>query len=560
MEYFLLLILLLLGIIIYGFIMRKKVYKEVDKLEKWKIDIMNRPVTDEIAKVKQLNMTGQTEAKFEDWRVNWDEVVTNQLPAVDELLFDVEEKADRYQFKKASGIIRKIQGILQEVEDKIDRILADLQELIGSEEKNKIEIEELKGLMKKNRKIMLANRHAFGSSILQLEKDLEEIINKFNEFDILTNGGNYLAARELVFLIRNDLEMLACKLEELPKLLSICQSDIPLQIQEIRKGQAEMVQSGYVIDHLEINKELDKIESEIGSYLIKLEKTEIDIVNHGIADVKDRIEHIYDCLEKEVIAKHIVMKEMPCIDPLLKELNDKVNEIKQETEIVQQSYHLKEKDLEDQHKIDKKVTQIIVKYESLLKKMNENHEPATKLRDELEEVKQNINKVKEQYVHFTDMLHTLRKDEREAKDRIMQMKKMIVDAKGMIRGNHLPGLPERVIKWFDTAEANLRAVTYKLEENPLDMEAVNHLLDEAQDAVDRVYNKTEELVEKAILVEQLIQYGNRYRSRYPILSAKLSEAEQVFRMYDYDLALEQAATAIEEIEPGALKKLSEMEK
>ncbi|MDF2791644.1 MAG: septation ring formation regulator EzrA, partial [Neobacillus sp.] len=33
----------------------------MDRLEAWKIDLFNRPILDEMSKVKQLNMTGQTE-------------------------------------------------------------------------------------------------------------------------------------------------------------------------------------------------------------------------------------------------------------------------------------------------------------------------------------------------------------------------------------------------------------------------------------------------------------------------------------------------------------------
>jgi len=97
MEYLLIIILLLVAIIVYGFLKRKKIYAEVDRLESWKLRILNEPVTDEIAKVKQLNMTGQTEEKFESWRVTWDEIVTNELPAIDDLLFEAEEAADRYR-------------------------------------------------------------------------------------------------------------------------------------------------------------------------------------------------------------------------------------------------------------------------------------------------------------------------------------------------------------------------------------------------------------------------------------------------------------------------------
>lgn len=558
MEYLLIFIIVLLAIIIYGFIKRKKIYLEVDKLESWKISIMNRPVTDEIAKVKQLNMTGQTEEKFEAWRITWDEIVTNELPKVDDYLFEAEEAADHYRFKKARSITRNTRTVLEEVDQKIAAILEELQELIGSEEQNKIEIEELKGIMKNHRKILLASRHSFGSAIIQLEKDLDEVVTKFNEFDAATDGGNYLEAREIVLMIRNDLNNLATKIEEIPPLLTYCHNQLPTYIHELRKGQEEMIQSGYIVEHLEIIKELEKIEGEIQSYLRKIEETEINEAKEGITDVQDRIDQIYDCLEKEVIAKHIITKETPTLEPHIIELQKKAVASKNESESVQQIYHLKDKDLEDQRKIEKKVAQTIYKYDELLNRLDANDEPATKLREDLEEIKANIQSVSELYKNFAEMMHTLRKDEREAKERITVMKKTLVEARGLIRKNHLPGLPNNILKTFDTAESNLKAVSFKLEETPLDMYAVNNLLEEAHIAVSKVYEQTDELVEKAVLVEHIIQYGNRYRSQYAILSAKLSEAEQVFRMYDYDLALEQAATAIEEVEPGALKKIEEL--
>ncbi|WP_010099199.1 septation ring formation regulator EzrA, partial [Ornithinibacillus scapharcae] len=48
-----------------------------------------------------------------------------------------------------------------------------------------------------------------------------------------------------------------------------------------------------------------------------------------------------------------------------------------------------------------------------------------------------------------------------------------------------------------------------------------------------------------------------YRSKFPLLAARLAEAEGLFRSYNYEVALEQAASALEEVEPGALKRIEE---
>ena len=59
-------------------------------------------------KVKQLNMNGQTEERFEKWRNDWDEVITEKLPDLEELLFDAEEFIDKYRFKKAKAVQQEI--------------------------------------------------------------------------------------------------------------------------------------------------------------------------------------------------------------------------------------------------------------------------------------------------------------------------------------------------------------------------------------------------------------------------------------------------------------------
>lgn len=172
-KFFIGFFILILALIVVGYLIKKKYFKEMDRLEAWKIDLMNRPVLDEMSKVKLLNMTGQTEELFERWRNQWDEVVTVQLPKLEEMLFDAEEYIDRYRFNKAKGVQLAIAGKLQETEDQIKSILEELHELVGSEEKNRVEIEGLKEQYRESKKMLLAHRHSFGNS----EKSLEEQLN-----------------------------------------------------------------------------------------------------------------------------------------------------------------------------------------------------------------------------------------------------------------------------------------------------------------------------------------------------------------------------------------------
>ena len=101
MEYILGIIILVITLIIWGYFLKKKHFKEIDQLEAWKMEIMNRPILDELSKVKQLNMTGETEEMFERWRNEWDAIITVYMPDVEELLFDADDYVDKYRLGKS---------------------------------------------------------------------------------------------------------------------------------------------------------------------------------------------------------------------------------------------------------------------------------------------------------------------------------------------------------------------------------------------------------------------------------------------------------------------------
>lgn len=153
----------------------------------------------------------------------------------------------------------------------------------------------------------------------------------------------------------------------------------------------------------------------------------------------------------------------------------------------------------------------------------------------------------------------MRQDEIEAKEKLAEMRKQLYQVNRRLKKSNIPGVPTFI--WNKMEEANERnnRVFSALEKQPLDMIEVQQALSEAKTTIDYVAEQTETLLEQAYLTEQVIQYANRYRSQDPVLAGKLSEAERLFRAFEYELALEQAARAVEEVEPGALKHIEQFQ-
>ncbi|OXS59450.1 septation ring formation regulator EzrA [Rossellomorea vietnamensis] len=558
MQYVIAGIILILIVFLIGFISRKKYYAEIDRYEAWKIDIMNKPVSDELSRVKQLNMTGQTEELFDGWRQGWDEIVAVQLPDVEELLFDAEEYTDKFRFNKTKEVLSRIDQVLTDIEKKIEQILSELNELVGSEEKNREEILALQEEFRNSKKQLLAYRHTYGQTAKHMEAVLDKLSEKINQFNELTEQGNYLDAREIVLSLAEEMKLVAYKMETVPKLITDFENVLPSQLSELEAGYIEMKDQGYTLDHIEVDKEVASLKETLQHFNKNLEELQVEEVEEGIQEIKVKVESLYDLLEKEVHAKHFVEQYRDQTTEGLIKAKEDNDEIQSEVSIVKQGYHLHDADLSTPNEIDKKIIQLSKRHEMLMHKEETNATAFSNLSDELKDIRSGLEELNQQQSEFSVYLQNLRKDELATREKIQELKKKVAEASRMISKSNVPGLPADYKDLLDEVHRKIEQVNASLTEKPLNMKFIQETLLGAEDTVDHFYTKTGDLIENVLLSEKIIQYGNRYRSKYSSVREGLQTAEQAFRQYDYRRALEEAATTIEKVEPGALKKIEKM--
>lgn len=558
MQYVIAGIILILIVFLIGFISRKKYYAEIDRYEAWKIDIMNKPVSDELSKVKQLNMTGQTEELFDGWRQGWDEIVAVQLPNVEELLFDAEEYTDKFRFTRTKETLSRIDKVLTETEQKIEQILTELNELIGSEEKNREEIQSLQEDYRNSKKQLLAYRHTYGQTAKYIENILDKLSEQMDQFDDLTEQGNYLDAREIVLSLAQEMKDVSYKMETVPKLITDCENLLPTQLSELEAGYVEMKGQGYKLDHIEVEKEVASLKDTLLHFNKNLEELKVEEVEEGIQEIKGKVENLYDLLEKEVHAKHFVQQyKDQTTEGLIKAKEDN-EDIQSEVTLVKQGYHLQDADLDTPYEIETKIIQLSKRHEMLMNKEESNGTAYSSLSDELKEIRNGLEELDREQSEFSIYLQNLRKDELATREKIQELKKKVAEASRMISKSNVPGLPADYKDLLDEVHRKIEQVNASLTEKPLNMKFVQETLLGAEDTVDHFYTKTGDLIENVLLSERIIQYGNRYRSKYSSVRDGLQSAEESFRQYDYRKALEEAATTIEKVEPGALKKIEKM--
>jgi len=555
MEYIIIPIILLLILAIVGLMMRRKHTTIISQLENEKLQIQNNPINEEISKVKSLNMNGETEEMFERWRNSWDEVIDVHMTKVDSLLFDAEDQINRLRFKKATLIEREIEDYILKCEKDKDKILEELNELIGSEEKNRIEIEQLKEYYRSARKTLLAHQHSFGIALPALEQKLEVFIQKFEEFDVLTSEGNYLQAREIVISLNHESQQTFEYINDVPTILTELQVKLPGAIQELRNGQREMEEQSYYLHHLELTEALDKLEAEFATLKDELAELNLTVVKPRVAEINEEIDHFYDLLEKEVIAKNYVDQNCERLLGSITNVISSTRSVSDEATFVQQSYHLNEKDAEIPKAALKQLEALQRRYDLLAMRVSEEKSAYSSLQEELIEISEELERIHEEQGHLSNTMKKLRIDENKARTQVENLKKTLQETDRLLNKANIPGIPEEMDARLDEAAEHIYVVMQSLQEVPLNMGTIHNNLNAATLCVEDVHSKAHELIENVMLIERIIQYGNRHRATNPKLNARLKEAEQAFHQYRYAKALEEAGTAVEEMEPGALKRI-----
>ncbi|MGX4669921.1 septation ring formation regulator EzrA [Cerasibacillus sp. JNUCC 74] len=548
-------ILIVIALIITGLILRKRIYDVVDQYEAWKMDIIGRNINAELSRIKILNLSGETQDKFEAWKERWEHIVTKELTDIEEYLFDAEEMADRYRFSKAKKTLAEVEKILQSVEVAIEEILKEVDELLESEEKSRKEMEYVEPTLKELRKKLSQTRYQYGKAESYFEKKLDELTKQVASYYELVDDGNYLEARELVEQIRVSLDTVEVRLHEFPHLFRMCKQELPSQLDDLLTGVKEMKNEGYRVEHLAFEKEIRNYQQKLLHMVEKMENGDMRNAEVIIEEIEERMKEMYQLLEKEAIAKNYVDTKMPSYQQSLEEMTASFSNTKEEVEQLQKSYYFEDSDMEKYLTLEKSIAKLNSQMEAFVSEMEQKKVPHTKLRLEIEEGFVEIEKLEEKHEEFKKRIHNLRKDELEAKEKLTEMRNQLYYIQRKLKKSNVPGVPTFIWNLLETASEKNHRVVKALENQPLEMAEVQQALNDAKNAVSYCMEQTDLMLEQAYLTEQVIQYANRYRSQYPLLAEKLAEAERLFRNYEYELALETAAKAVEEVEPGALKRI-----
>ena len=328
------------------------------------------------------------------------------------------------------------------------------------------------------------------------------------------------------------------------------------QLKEIKTGYDMLKEENFQFPEDNIESKISEVEQERAAAGKLVGQLEIDAAKEKLPVIEEEIDQLYDVLEKEMSASQFVSEHQEKLEQLIAYLTRKNSKLLIEIDRVSQSYKLNHDELKRtqgfKDQLDE-VTETVRYYiEGLQNKAvvySEAQETFEKTLEELEDIDKKQNDIAQQ-------LKELRKEETHVKQLIDDFEFNMRGMKRYIEKQHLPGLPAEYMDLFFAVTKKIENLSVEINKLRIDMDEIKKMADFIADDVELLIDKTEEIVDTALLTEYMMQYANRYRQSNPQIASAVQKSSALFSQeYDYREALETISTALEEVEPGAYKKV-----
>lgn len=546
--------LLIIGII-YGTWERRQIYRAVDRLGVRKVELMNRPVTEELSRMKGLRLSGETEERFEAWRTEWDQLITVQLPDIEERLFEIEELANRYRFPKANAEIKVVEEALDEIKQHIDLLITEVHELVHSEEQNRHDIETLTQYYEETKKKLWVQRGTLGAAAGEIDTKLKGTYDYFKEFKEKTEEGNYFQAGETLVNLKELLERVNYWIDNIPAKLLQTTRDLPAQLRELETGLAEMKREGYPVELLDFENTLKDLRSEQEAILVDLQELRVDDAKERIDKMENSITLIYEELEEEAIAKNKVEKELATQQLHIDVIPNELMMLQEELEDLKMSYQIPAAQEQEVEEFVYKWHELKASFDVMVHASKESEQTFTIIYSQLKGWKEQIKELHQEIEAAKLNFDMLREDERNATETVIELRRFMRSLVRRLKRSSLPKVPALTQEQINEAEKKLSYAEEILAAKPIEMENVRGAVAEAEDEIYRAEKAVEKILDEGELTERIIQYGNRYRTQNGDVQILLIQAEERFRQGYYEEALEFAVKGLEKVDKNGLDRI-----
>ena len=544
-------IALIFVMLTFAFIKRKqssKYKKEISNLDLEKNQLVGVPILSEISKVKELVKTDNLKNKLNDWDKTFKMIKDEEVPKINDMISDVEFLVDKKDYKQAIKKIAYIEMEIMSLKKKSAMLVDEIKVITTSEQRNRSAITKLKINYRELESKFQRTKKDYGVVADFIEKRLNEIEEKFQDFESAMDINDYVLVEKIVNELEDQINNMKTIVEEVPSIVLTSTVILPNKIEEITTLYFRMLRDGYPLDYLNVEYNIKEIKNKNSKIMENLKNL---IIGDSKIELKTMIEYfnsLYIDFDREKESKDIFKENTKSLKYKLDKINKIVKDIYLQIDDIKATYDLTEEAINKFSELNKKLEKLNDDYKILVSHGNGHTFAYSKLVDELDGVNTKLSRLQDDLDYQLRSITSMKDDETRAKEELESIQDVLKQAKTRLKEYKIPVIPSSYFIELKEAQDAIREVAKELDKKPIVIKILNIRVDTARDLVFKIYNKTNDMVKLVKNCERAIVYGNRYRSEYKVVDEAVSTATTLFERGQYQLAYERVISALENVD------------
>lgn len=555
--YFLTMIIIVIVLLVISNKTKKKYLAQINELERQKNLVISAGILSELNKVESLINNDDLRKKYESWQKRFNEIKNDDIPKITDLINEVQEYFETKDYANLKASIIKTEMDLNYLQTKSGILLDEIKEITLSEERNRDKITKLKAEYRNVLTTYKEDPESYSKIKTPLELQFENVDKLFASFENAMDKNAYTEAPKIVKAIDDIVSNLNEIINETKTICLYGENLIPKKIEDIKLIYKKMVQSGYNLDYLNIEYNIEEANKKIIDIFQRLNVLDVEDSIFELKTMHDYFDSLYNDFENEKVSKRLFDDYMRSIGIKLSKLEKISQELFKKVDELKYSYDLTDEEVASIIEIKDNIIDNHNSYDHIIDIFRNKTLAYSKLASEMENINNKLLKNEEKLNHTLETLSSLKDDELRAKEQLTEIEEILKDCKLKAREYKLPVVPKNYYVEFAEASLAIKEMIEELEKRPISIKVLNMRVDTARDLVLKVYNTINETTKTAKMAEMAIVYGNRYRVVNKDVDFGLTKAENSFYKGNYKICLEQAISAINIVEPGIHHKLLE---
>ena len=555
--YFLTMIIIVIVLLVISNKTKKKYLAQINELERQKNLVISAGILSELNKVESLINNDDLRKKYELWQKKFNEIKNEDIPKITDLINEVQGYFETKDYANLKASIIKTEMDLNYLQTKSGILLDEIKEITLSEERNRDKITKLKAEYRNVLTTYKEDPESYSKIKTPLELQFENVDKLFASFENAMDKNAYTEAPKIVKAIDDIVSNLNEIINETKTICLYGENLIPKKIEDIKLIYKKMVQSGYNLDYLNIEYNIEEANKKIIDIFQRLNVLDVEDSLFELKTMHDYFDSLYNDFENEKVSKRLFDDYMRSIGIKLSKLEKISQELFKKVDELKYSYDLTDEEVASIIEIKDNIIDNHNSYDHIIDIFRNKTLAYSKLASEMENINNKLLKNEEKLNHTLETLSSLKDDELRAKEQLTEIEEILKDCKLKAREYKLPVVPKNYYVEFAEASLAIKEMIAELEKRPISIKVLNMRVDTARDLVLKVYNTINETTKTAKMAEMAIVYGNRYRVVNKDVDFGLTKAENSFYKGNYKICLEQAISAINIVEPGIHHKLLE---